>query len=173
MRIENTAIGFGAILLTLSACGAEATAPPRTPAEAARSAKADGDTRSPSKSTVHIAEDIRKTCGIADSDAHFAFDSAKVADDERRVLRSLAQCFVSGPLAGRDMRLVGHTDPRGEVEYNFALGGRRADNVKGVLVNQGLPAERAASTSRGEIDARGSDETSWTEDRRVDVMLAP
>ena len=35
---------------------------------------------------MHIAEDIRKACGIADADAHFAFDSAKVADDERRVL---------------------------------------------------------------------------------------
>jgi hypothetical protein len=29
-----------------------------------------------------------------------------------------------------------------------------------------------ASTSRGEMDATGTDETSWERDRRVDIMLA-
>jgi peptidoglycan-associated lipoprotein len=130
------------------------------------------DSRSPSKSTVHIADDIRQACGIADADAHFPFDSATVLEGDRRVLKQLADCFTSGPLSGRSMRLVGHTDPRGDTEYNFVLGGRRADSVKGVLVDQGLPSDRAASSSRGELEADGVDEASWREDRRVDVMLA-
>ena len=106
---------------------------------------------------------------IADS---CTFNHAAVLERDRRILHQLADCFVAGPLAGRQMRLVGHTDPRGDTDYNFVLGGRRADNVRGVLIGQGLPAARVASTSRGELEADGVAEAPWREDRRVDVVLA-
>jgi peptidoglycan-associated lipoprotein len=70
------------------------------------------------------------------------------------------------------MRLVGHADPRGEPEYNMVLGGRRSDNVKSYLVRKGLPDAQAETTSRGEMDAVGTDDTTWAEDRRVDIALA-
>jgi peptidoglycan-associated lipoprotein len=171
MQAHNV-VSLGTILLLLSACGGGTVPKPHSPATQTSQQPAAADSRSPTKSMVHIAADIREACGIAEADAHFAFDSAAVAESDRRALRQLAQCFVSGPLAGRDMRLVGHTDPRGDTEYNFVLGGRRADNVKGVLINQGLPTERVASSSRGELEADGVDEASWREDRRVDVLLA-
>jgi peptidoglycan-associated lipoprotein len=69
------------------------------------------------------------------------------------------------------MRLVGHADPRGEDEYNMLLGGRRADNVKAAIVAEGMAGGKIATTSRGELDATGTEETSWSKDRRVDVML--
>jgi hypothetical protein len=31
---------------------------------------------------------------------------------------------------------------------------------------------QATTSSRGEMDAKGSDERSWAEDRRVDILLA-
>lgn len=120
---------------------------------------------------VHISEDIRKACGISEADAHFAFDSASLAAPERPVLAQLAGCFVSGALKGREMRLVGHADPRGSDDYNMVLGGSRADTVKAFLTMKGVPGQRIATTSRGELDARGSDEPSWAEDRRVDILL--
>lgn len=70
------------------------------------------------------------------------------------------------------MRLVGHADPRGEDSYNLALGERRATGVKKYLVNAGLGDNQGDVTSRGEMDATGTDETSWSKDRRVDVVLA-
>jgi peptidoglycan-associated lipoprotein len=70
------------------------------------------------------------------------------------------------------MNLVGHADPRGEEEYNMVLGGKRADNVKHFLTGVGLPDAQAMTTSRGEMDATGTDESSWAKDRRVDVVLA-
>jgi hypothetical protein len=36
----------------------------------------------------------------------------------------------------------------------------------------GLPDGQATTTSRGEMDATGADESSWAKDRRVDIVLA-
>lgn len=170
MRKTHITFSFGAVLMS-AACGGQTVPEPRSPASQPPPQARPADPRSPTKSMVHVAADIREACGIADTDAHFPFDSATVLESDRRVLRQLTQCFVSGPLAGRQMRLVGHTDPRGDTEYNFVLGGRRADNVKRVLLDQGLPTGRVAASSRGELEADGVDEASWREDRRVDVML--
>jgi peptidoglycan-associated lipoprotein len=158
--------------VTFTACNRENTPPSRsatTPERAA--APAMTDSKSPTAGVVHIASDIRRACGISDADAHFAFDSASLGEAERPVLDQLAKCFVSGPLSGREMRLVGHADPRGPDEYNMVLGGSRADTVKAFLTMKGLPGGRIATTSRGEMEARGTDEASWAADRRVDVRL--
>ena len=87
------------------------------------------------------------------------------------MLTKLATCFTTGPLKGREMRLVGHADNRGEDDYNMILGQKRADNVKGAIVTAGMTPAKALTTSRGELDATGSDESSWSKDRRVDIVL--
>ena len=69
------------------------------------------------------------------------------------------------------MSLVGHADPRGPEDYNLALAGRRADNVKVILVAETMAEGNVATTSRGAMDATGTDEGSWANDRRVDVSL--
>ena len=159
-------------LLAVAGCS-ENVPPPKAPVAQVRPVEpvAPLDSKSPSRGVVHIAEDIRKACGIADSDAHFAFDSARLEETDRPVLVKLVTCFVSGPLKGRDMSLVGHADPRGAYDYNMVLGGSRADTVKGFLDLKGMPSTRVAVSSRGELDAQGTDERSWAEDRRVDIRL--
>ena len=72
---------------------------------------------------------------------------------------------------GRTMTLVGRADPRGESEYNLALGGHRANSVKSAPISAQLDEKWITTTSRGELDARGTDEASWQHDRRVDVLL--
>lgn len=157
----------------LLACSGSNKPPPAAPAAVQSRAPAApfSDSKSPKAGVVHIAADIRKACGIADADAHFAFDSASLGQTQRPVLTQLATCFVSGALAGREMRLVGHADPRGSHDYNMVLGGSRADTVKAFLTMRGVPSTRIATTSRGEMEARGTDEASWAEDRRVDVVM--
>jgi peptidoglycan-associated lipoprotein len=142
--------------------------PPAAPLDPAPPEKA-GDV--PSRSNINISEDIRKACGITDAEAFFAYDSANVRPQDKAILQKLAACFSTGPLKGRQMRLVGHADPRGDEEYNMSLGNRRADNVKNAIVNAGLAGSQVATTSRGEMDATGTDEASWEKDRRVDVLL--
>ncbi|HEX6274263.1 MAG TPA: OmpA family protein [Polyangiaceae bacterium] len=128
--------------------------------------------KSPSRATINIAADIRRACGIAEADAHFPFDSSRVSAADYPTLDKLVACFSSGALAARPMRLVGHADPRGDEEYNFVLAASRADGVKIFLLNRGLRGAQMHTVSRGEIEARGSDEASWAEDRRVDISLA-
>lgn len=160
-------------------CGSDPKPPPTAPtggtegpsasaSQAGQNQKPEDD---PNKSQIRISDEIKKACGISDADAYFAFDSSNIREQDHRVLGQLATCFTSGPLAGRQMNLVGHADPRGEPEYNMVLGGKRADNVKGFLVQKGMSTDKVETTSRGELDATGTDESSWSQDRRVDVML--
>jgi len=144
-----------------------ATTPPPPPPPKAFDKPDDN----PNKSNINISDEIRKACGITDTEAFFAYDSANVRPQDKGVLKKLADCFSTGPLKGRELRLVGHADPRGDDEYNMVLGGRRADNVKSAIAGQGLSAAKIATTSRGKLDATGTDEPSWAKDRRVDVVL--
>lgn len=160
------------LLVALASCSSNQPPPPNAPAKVhTPPAPLLADSKSPNSGVVHIADDIRKACGISDADAHFAFDSATLGQAERPVMTQLATCFVSGPLAGREMRLVGHADPRGPDDYNMVLGGSRADTVKAFLTMKGVPGGRIATTSRGEMEARGTNESTWAQDRRVDVMM--
>jgi peptidoglycan-associated lipoprotein len=159
------------VLGLLAACSSNKSSAPPPVAPAAPPPPLVADSKSPKAGVIHIASDIRKACGISDTDAHFAFDSASLGQVDRPVLTQLATCFTTGPLKGREMRLVGHADPRGGDDYNMVLGGSRADTVKTFMTMKGVPNSQIATSSRGEMDARGTDEHSWAEDRRVDVML--
>ncbi|HVW27408.1 MAG TPA: OmpA family protein [Polyangiaceae bacterium] len=163
------------VMLLLVGCASSEAPPPAAPvgdatppaAHQTPNVAASDDT----KAQIALSDEIRKRCGISDEDAYFSFDSARVRQSDQRVLAKVAKCFTSGPLAGKSMKLVGRADPRGEEEYNIVLGGRRADRVKAVIVTEGLSPQRISSTSRGAIDAKGTDESSWAQDRRVDVMV--
>jgi len=148
----------------------EATPGPATPAPTpvANNPKPDDDA---SKGNINISDEIKKACGISDAEAFFAYDSANIREQDKAVLAKLAACFTTGPLKGREMRLVGHADNRGEDDYNMILGQKRADNVKSAIVSAGMTASKALTTSRGELDSTGSDESSWSKDRRVDIVL--
>lgn len=126
---------------------------------------------SPTAAAVHISDEIVRACGISEPDAYFAFDSARLTDSDTRVLGQISSCFSSGPLKGRQMTLVGRADPRGAQEYNMTLGQSRADSVEKYLESKGLQKTAVQTTSRGAMDAVGSDEPSWARDRRVDILL--
>jgi len=120
---------------------------------------------------IEVSEPIRRACHLSDSDARFAHDSTIGSEPAARVLRTIAQCFTTGPLAGRRVRLVGHSDPRGSPEYNLVLGARYANAVKTALAGFHLADDQIAVTSRGDMDATGVDEPSWSNDRRVEIEI--
>jgi peptidoglycan-associated lipoprotein len=121
---------------------------------------------------LRISEEIMRLCpGI--KPPKFGFDSAELQSDWADALHKLADCMNGGALAGRGVLLTGHTDPRGDDDYNMALGGRRAESVKKALDSYGVTPERVGVTSRGKADAVGTDDQSWARDRRVDIDLKP
>ena len=109
--------------------------------------------------------------GNAATAPKFSFDDATLPSDERSVLHQIATCVTTGPLKGRSVHLVGRADPRGEQEYNMALGGSRANTVKAYLTQDGVSPAQVTTTSRGKLDATGTDEQGWQQDRRVDIDL--
>lgn len=168
------------VALGAAGCGSE-TPPPQTPDEPVPTTAPEvkpvapkpkrEDVAKPSSGSIHVDDRIVKACGDLPT-AHFAFDSSAITGDAAAALDAVARCFVSGPLKGRGLRLVGHTDPRGETEYNFALGHQRAHSVSSYLTSKGLEHARIATSSRGEIEATGTDDAGWARDRKVEIFLA-
>jgi peptidoglycan-associated lipoprotein len=140
----------------------------------------DGRNAGPTVDTVglSVSNAIAKACGIAaradgkQVAPSFEYDSAALAEEDRVLLGQVAKCLTEGALKGRSVNLVGRADPRGEPEYNMTLGGSRSDTVKRYMVDLGVGREHMLGTSRGEMDATGTNESGWAHDRRVDVELA-
>jgi peptidoglycan-associated lipoprotein len=67
-----------------------------------------------------------------------------------------------------NIRIEGHCDERGTIEYNLALGERRASAVRDYLVSLGVDAFRIRIVSYGEEDPAdpGHDEAAWARNRR-------
>jgi peptidoglycan-associated lipoprotein len=133
--------------------------------------KSDRGDPTDTQSSITIDDKILKLCGDLPT-AHFGYDSAEVQGDAANALDALARCFISGNGKGHSMVLTGSTDPRGETEYNLALGGRRAGSVADFLAKKGVERPRLKTNSNGEFGATGTDETGWAKDRKVDITLA-
>jgi peptidoglycan-associated lipoprotein len=164
-----------ALAATLCLPGCKNKDEPQTTPPPVASAPADDDNKpddDPEKSQIHISPKIQELCGISSDQANFEFDSAKLSSGAKQTLDDLAQCFLTGPGVGKNLNLVGHADPRGSEDYNFALGQKRAGSVSKHLGARGLKGDRVESSSRGELDATGTDERGWAADRRVDILLA-
>lgn len=124
---------------------------------------------------VRVSDDLATACRLTLADIEespkFAFDDSVLVRQDNDALEQIAKCVTTGPLAGRALLLVGRADPRGDQEYNLALGGRRASSVGFYLSTLGVESSRVVQTSRGELDATGIDEEGWKRDRRVDIEL--
>jgi peptidoglycan-associated lipoprotein len=100
-------------------------------------------------------------------DAFFDFDDASLRSDAKTTLENNARYLESN---GSTKAVVeGHCDERGSVEYNLALGERRARAAKEFLVSYGVAAARLTTISYGKerpFDA-GHDESAWAKNRRA------
>jgi outer membrane protein OmpA-like peptidoglycan-associated protein len=126
--------------------------------------------------SLNLSGDLIQLCGIkaaatTKADAKFDYDKDELTADDRNVLDQLAQCLMNGALKGKAVSLIGRADPRGTEEYNMGLGSRRASSVGKYLEHLGVGEPQLAVTTRGALDATGTDESGWAQDRRVDVQL--
>jgi peptidoglycan-associated lipoprotein len=97
------------------------------------------------------------------NDVFFDYDKANLREDARTTLESDANSLQQNP----DARalLEGHCDERGTVEYNLALGERRAQSAKNFLVQYGIDPSRLSTISFGKERpfVKGHDESAWSE----------
>lgn len=127
-------------------------------------------TRDENATQVTVDRALMEQCGLKEAKLYFPFDSAEVKGDGDTHVRSMADCLTTGNLQGKQLLVVGHTDPRGTAEYNQALGKSRADTVAELLMAAGMPKDKLAVKSAGEQSA-SDDQDEWPLDRRVEVML--
>lgn len=101
---------------------------------------------------------------------YFEYNSAKVSDESLGLLEAHGN-FVAGN-GNVNVRLEGHADERGSREYNIALGDRRAQSVRRILLFQGSSSDQLDTISYGEEQPAelGHDESAWLKNRRVELV---
>ncbi len=100
---------------------------------------------------------------------YFDTDSASLRSDQLEKLRRNAR-LIQDSITAR-IRLVGHCDPRGSESYNQALGQRRAETVRALLIAEGINPDRLEAASEGESRPVTLDPRQYALNRRVEFEL--
>jgi OmpA-OmpF porin, OOP family len=88
----------------------------------------------------------------ADSlEVYFSPDSIDLSDAAQTALASVVKEMEAHPTL--TVELGGYTDPRGALDYNYALSQRRVDAVRRFLVDRGVPLARIQAASLGPISS--------------------
>jgi len=103
---------------------------------------------------------------------HFDFDKSDIRETDRAVLAKNAETLKKFDFI--KVTVEGHCDERGTVEYNLALGERRARAAYDYLVSLGVPADRLRTVSYGkEIPlCTDSNESCWQRNRRAKFTIS-
>ena len=101
----------------------------------------------------------------------FGYDSSSVEPSERAKVQVVADYLVNTP--GVTVTLEGHCDERGSLDYNLALGERRALAVRDYLLQMGVTGDRITTKTLGEEmpAASGHDESSYLQNRRCEFAF--
>ena len=101
---------------------------------------------------------------------YYDYDSAVVKDEFKPLVTAHSR-YLSQNRAAK-MTIQGNTDERGSREYNIALGQKRADSVKQMMILLGAQDAQIETVSFGEEKprAQGHDETAFSENRRSDIV---
>ncbi|WP_160123776.1 peptidoglycan-associated lipoprotein Pal [Rhodovarius lipocyclicus] len=113
-------------------------------------------------------EDLRANVGDR---VFFETDRSTIAADQRPVLERQARWLAQ--YSSVQVTVEGHADERGTREYNLALGQRRANSARDVLVASGVSGSRLQVVSYGKDrpEALGSDESAWAQNRRAVTVV--
>ena len=105
------------------------------------------------------------------ADIHFDYDRADLRDSDRGVLSQNADTMKKFDFLR--ITVEGHCDERGSVEYNLALGERRARAAYDYLASLGVDASRMKTVSYGkEVPlCQESNEECWARNRRAHFAI--
>jgi len=108
---------------------------------------------------------------ILEQRIHYDYDRSTIrSDSEQTLMRKVAVLRANPDVR---LRIEGHTDERGSIEYNVALGQRRAEAARDFLVNFGIASNRLETVSWGEDRplVRASNEDAWAMNRRSEFSI--
>jgi peptidoglycan-associated lipoprotein len=102
---------------------------------------------------------------------HFDFDKFSLTAEAKTILKKNAEWLQKNPKT--KIQVEGHCDNRGTIEYNIALGDKRATTVKKYLVALGIKADKINTISYGKerpLDSADTEEA-WAKNRRANFVL--
>ena len=158
----------------LAACASEkpkeaVSEPAAAPAATAAEAPVAAPASSAQTETAPVAS-ANVTAGIPETrSVYFPFDVDAVQEADRATVQAHGDYL--GKNASAKVRVEGNADERGSSEYNLALGQRRANNVKKLLILSGAKSSQITTVSYGEGKPRCAEhnEACWSQNRRADI----
>ena len=105
-------------------------------------------------------------------DIHFDFDKYNIKPEDQSILKAGAPAYLK--YTKYKLVIEGNCDERGTVEYNLALGQKRADVTAKHLIDLGIEKERIKTVSYGKerpLDP-GHNETAWAKNRRAHFVVS-
>jgi peptidoglycan-associated lipoprotein len=170
---------FAATAVLLGGCATTSDDPSAAGVEERKPGAAASGTQEPRVATVDLTSKpgasgmspLKDPANILSKRSiYYDFDKFDVKEEYRPLVEAHAKYLRENP--GAKMLIQGNTDERGSREYNVALGQRRSDGVKRMLLLLGAKDAQIESVSLGEEKpkAEGSNEQSWAQNRRSDML---
>jgi peptidoglycan-associated lipoprotein len=171
MKLRTLAlVALSLVALTAAGCGKKkAKSIPVPPAPTPQTTPAPTPVTPPESVTppAPTPEPAKPAASVSDlGTVYFAYDSFGLDEAARATLDRNAQLLREN--TALMLTIEGHCDERGTVEYNQALGEKRAEAVKQYLVDANIAADRLRVISYGKERPadEGHDETAWSRNRR-------
>jgi peptidoglycan-associated lipoprotein len=184
----NTTLFLAVALLIAGGLACKKPAPAPAPAPVAAPAPApaktdDGAARRAAEDTKRNSEEAeaarkaaaeaayRNAAQAALKDIHFDFDKSDVRESDKAVLAAIADFMKAYSQA--NVKVEGNCDERGTVEYNLALGDRRANAAMTYLAGLGVSSSRLSTVSFGKEKpiCTEATESCWGKNRRAHFSL--
>ncbi|MBR4475101.1 MAG: OmpA family protein [Alphaproteobacteria bacterium] len=114
---------------------------------------------------------ITEPADLNDQRVFFAFNSSEITDEARTNL--LGQALYMKNHENVKIQIAGNCDERGSTEYNLALGARRANAAKNVIVKDGVSGKRISTISYGKERplVQGTGEKVWKWNRNATTTV--
>ena len=169
------------VVLLAAACSRNPEPEPPAPVEqpdtagqgqrALDAARADSIARAEAEARRLAAESTTRAREILTERIQFEYDASTIRPDAQQILQRKLEVLRANPAVA--LQLTGHADERGSLEYNLALGLRRANAVRDYLVGFGIDAGRLMTETAGEdqpLDP-ASNEGAWAVNRRAEFRI--
>lgn len=142
-----------------------------SPAEASTAEAGAATGQADAAATEAGPQETAAAAGSGLQPIYFDFDRSLVREDAREALRANAEWLKANPQV--NIRIEGNCDERGTVEYNQALGQRRAQSAKKYLTDLGIASRRISLISYGKEKPTCAESTEdcWQQNRRDDFVV--
>ncbi len=160
---------IGLIPILLASCGPKEVAPEMPPPEEEVTPPVQEEpvvTPEPEPEPV-----IKKITDAEFKTVYFDFDKYNLVDSAKQALELNARILREHPDV--IVKIEGHCDERGTVQYNLSLGDKRANAARDYLIGLGINADRLQTISYGKSRPAvlGSNEAAWAKNRRDNFRI--